>query len=81
MRERFITDAAIAEKMKIDRSTASRWLKGDGEATGRFIGTVLSTWPITFDDAFVVVEERAEFRRARVYRHATGERLTERQAA
>lgn len=72
LKDRYGTDQAIAIEMGVDKSTASRWLNGGGEATGRFIGTVLLTWPVSFDDAFVAVEEIAERRRARVYRRATG---------
>lgn len=72
LRARYGTDTAIAEAMGVDKSTVGRWLNGTGEATGRFIGTVLLTWPITFDDAFAAVEEVAQRRRARVYKHATG---------
>lgn len=75
--EEFGTISAIADEMGVDKSTASRWLSGDGEATGRFVGTVLLTFPITFDDAFVAVEEIAQRRRARVYRHATGIQATD----
>lgn len=72
LRDKYGTDVAIAEKLGVDKSTVGRWLKGDGEASGRFIGAVLLTFPITFDDAFVCVEEIAERRRARVYKRATG---------
>lgn len=72
MRSRYGTDQAIANAMGVDKSTAGRWLNGRGEATGRFIGTVLLTWPVAFDEAFVAVEEVAERRRARVYKRATG---------
>lgn len=67
------TFTGVAEEMGVDKSTVSRWLSGRGEASPRFIGTVLMTFPVTFDDAFVVVEELAERRRARVYTKATGQ--------
>lgn len=67
---RTLTD--IANEMGINKSTASRWLSGTSEASPRCIGTVLMTFPVTFDEAFVVVEEEAERRRARVYNRATG---------
>lgn len=66
------TITAVADEMGVDKSTASRWLAGEGEATGRFIGTVLLTFPVSFDDAFVVTEEIAQRRKARVYQRATG---------
>lgn len=62
----------IAELMELDKSTLYRWLSGEKEATPRFIGNVLLTFPIDFDEAFVAVEEVAERRRARVYTKATG---------
>lgn len=73
--EKYGTISAIAEELEVDKSTASRWLKGGGEATARMIGTVLMTFPIAFDEAFVAVEEVAERRRARVYTRATGKRV------
>lgn len=75
LREQYGTDTAIADAMKVDKATVGRWLRGQGEATGRFIGTALLTWPIAFDEAFVVVEEVAERRKARVYKRATGVRV------
>lgn len=68
----FSTLNEVAEEMGVGKSTASRWLSGESEASPRFIGTVLMTFPIGFDEAFVVVEEEAERRRARVYNKATG---------
>lgn len=72
LRRDYATDAAIAVEMGVDKSTVSRWLNGNSEATPRFIGTTLLTFPVEFDDAFVVTEENAERRRARTYVHATG---------
>lgn len=66
------TYTEIAEEMGIDKSTVSRWLSGNSEASPRFIGTALMTFPVTFDEAFVVVEEIAERRRVRTYNKATG---------
>lgn len=66
------TVAEVAEAMNIDRSTAYRWLSGKSEASPRFIANALITFPITFDEAFVVVEEEAERRKARIYHRATG---------
>ena len=66
------TITGIAAEMGVDKSTASRWLSGKSEASPRFIGTALMTFPVAFDEAFVVVEEVAERRKARVYNKATG---------
>ncbi|WKD60884.1 hypothetical protein CCICO_04235 [Corynebacterium ciconiae DSM 44920] len=70
--EKYGTLTGIAEVMGVGKSTASRWLSGTAEASPRCIGTVLMTFPVEFDEAFVVVEEEAERRRARVYSRATG---------
>lgn len=68
----FKTVTRLAEKLGVDKSTASRWLNARGEASPRFIGTVLTTFPIDFDDAFIAVVEQAERRRVRFQTHATG---------
>lgn len=70
--DKYGTITEIASEMGVDKSTASRWLSGHSEASPRFIGTALMTFPVTFDEAFVAVEEYAERRRARVYNKATG---------
>lgn len=69
------TVVRIAEMLGVDKSTASRWLKGAGEASPRFIGAAMVTFPITFDDAFVCVVEEAEQRRARIITRPTGKRV------
>lgn len=66
------TLTGIANEMGVNKSTASRWLSGVSEASPRCIGTVLMTFPVDFDEAFVVVEEEAERRKARIYNRATG---------
>ncbi|WP_313548990.1 helix-turn-helix transcriptional regulator [Corynebacterium sp.] len=75
MLEAYGTITDLAAVMDIDKSTASRWFSGKAEASPRFIGTVLMTFPISFDDAFVAVEEVAERRRVRVYTKATGRQV------
>lgn len=57
----------IANLMGITKSTASRWLSGKTEASGRCIAAILLTFPVSFDEAFVVAEEQAERRRVRTY--------------
>lgn len=47
---------AWADALGIDKSTASRHLKGTVEASPRFIGAVLTRYPITFDRAFDIVD-------------------------
>ncbi|MBV7294904.1 helix-turn-helix domain-containing protein [Corynebacterium sp. TAE3-ERU12] len=59
------TVTGVAKELGVEKSTASRWLSGKGEASARFIGAVLMTFPISFDEAFVATEEVAERRRTR----------------
>ena len=73
--DQYGTISGIAEEMGIDKSTASRWLSGSVEASPRFIAAALMTFAIEFDEAFVVVEEIAERRRARIYTKATGRKV------
>lgn len=70
--DKYKTLTEIAKEMGVDKSTASRWLSGEKEASSRFVGTALLTFPISFDEGFVAVEEVAQRRRARVYVKATG---------
>lgn len=73
LREKYGTDADIGRAMGVDKATAWRWLNGTGEATPRFIGAVLLSFPVSFDEAFICVEEVAERRAARIYKRATGQ--------
>ncbi|WRS29656.1 hypothetical protein U6G28_09025 [Actinomycetaceae bacterium MB13-C1-2] len=50
---------AWAEALGIDKSTASRQLKGGVEASPKFIAAVLTRYPVTFDAAFDVTAEEA----------------------
>lgn len=68
------TVTAIAERMEIDKSTAARWLSGNYEATGRFIGTVMTVFPVGFDDAFEAVEDVVDGRRR--YRRKNAKRTS-----
>lgn len=47
---------AWAQALGVDKSTASRQLRGDVEASARFIAAVLTRYPVTFDAAFDVKE-------------------------
>ena len=47
---------AWAQALGIDKSTASRQLRGGVEASPKFIAAVLTRYPITFDRAFDVTE-------------------------
>ncbi|MDD7587232.1 MAG: helix-turn-helix transcriptional regulator [Corynebacterium glucuronolyticum] len=71
--DKYGTVSAVAKEMGVDKSTVSRWLSGGKEASPRFIAATLFSFPVTFDDAFVAVEEVAERRKARVYVKATGQ--------
>ena len=55
--------AAFAAAINADRSTVYRQLSGSAEAGPRFIASVLTTFPIVFDDAFDVVDTAAPRRR------------------
>ena len=54
--------AAFAAAINADRSTVYRHLAGRAEAGPRFIASVLTTFPIAFDDAFDVVDTAARRR-------------------
>lgn len=60
--------AGLADKLNVDKSTVYRHLAGDADASSRFIATVLSTFPVRFDEAFDVTETKAHKRRT--YRRA-----------
>ncbi|AEI11856.1 hypothetical protein [Cellulomonas gilvus] len=49
--------AAFGAALGVDKGTASRHLRGKSEAGPRFIGAVLTTFAVTFDEAFDVVHE------------------------
>lgn len=57
---------ALAEKLGCAPSTITRQANGTAEAGPRFIGAVLSEYPIDFDDAFEIAQETARPRRTRV---------------
>ena len=69
------TLAAFAEHLGIEKSTVSRQLAGKSEASPRFIGAVLTTFPIHFQDAFDVTLEEVARRRARIVTRPTGRRI------
>ncbi|MDN6199343.1 hypothetical protein [Corynebacterium flavescens] len=60
LRAEYGTDVAIASAMGVDKATVGRWLSGSKEATGRFIGSVMLTFPVKFDEAFICVKETRE---------------------
>lgn len=55
----------LAKRMGSTTSTISRHANGEVEASPRFIGAVLTEFPVRFQDAFDVVEEQVRVRRAR----------------
>lgn len=57
--------ANLAKKMDVTTSTVSRHANQRVEASPRFIGAVLTAFPIQFQDAFDVTEEQVRLRRAR----------------
>lgn len=65
----------VAAVAGVDVSTISRWFNRRTEASGRCVGTVLTKFPTTFEDAFVVTVEEVEQRRARIVTRPTGRRI------
>lgn len=59
---------ALAQKLDVDASTVSRQINQRAEASPRFIGAILSHIPVSFSDAFDVVEEPVRARLARTVR-------------
>lgn len=55
----------FAAKLGVTKSTVSRQSKRKSEASPRFIGAVLSHYPVDFQEAFDVTEEAVEVRRTR----------------
>lgn len=55
----------FANKVGVTKSTVSRQANHVAEASPRFIGAVLSVYPVTFQEAFDVTEEQVRVRRAR----------------
>lgn len=48
----------LAAELQTTVSTISRYARGQTEASPRFIGAVLSTYPIEFTDAFYISREK-----------------------
>ena len=57
---------ALAEKLDCAPSTISRQINDKAEAGPRLIGTILTNYPVAFEDAFDVTEEVVRTRRVRV---------------
>lgn len=57
---------ALAEKLDCAPSTISRQINDKAEAGPRLIGTILTNYPVSFEDAFDVTEEVVRTRRVRV---------------
>lgn len=51
---------ALATALRVDKSTASRVLSGKAAPGATFISAVLLTFPVKFEDVFVVVDEPAD---------------------
>ncbi|MHA7726953.1 hypothetical protein [Corynebacterium hesseae] len=58
--------AALAEKLDCAPSTISRQLNDKAEAGPRLIGSILTNYPVSFEDVFDVTEEEMRTRRVRV---------------
>lgn len=51
------TVQSLATALGVDKGTASRVLNGKAAPGPRFISSVLRTFPIKFEDVFVVVDD------------------------
>lgn len=58
--------AALADKLDCAPSTISRQLNDKAEAGPRLIGSILTNYPVSFEDVFDVTEEEMRTRRVRV---------------
>lgn len=58
--------AALADKLNCAPSTISRQLNDKAEAGPRLIGSILTNYPVSFEDVFDVTEEVMRTRRVRV---------------
>ncbi|QNQ90752.1 hypothetical protein GP475_08940 [Corynebacterium poyangense] len=56
----------FASKVGVTKSTVSRHARRQAEASPRFIGAVLAHYPVSFQEAFDVTEEKVQVRRARM---------------
>lgn len=53
------TVQSLATALGVDKGTASRVLNGKAAPGPRFISSVLRTFPIKFEDVFIVVDDDA----------------------
>lgn len=58
--------AALADKLGCAPSTISRQINDKAEAGPRLIGSILTNYPVSFEDVFDVTEEVMRTRRVRV---------------
>ena len=58
--------AALADKLDCAPSTISRQINDKAEAGPRLIGSILTNYPVSFEDVFDVTEEEMRTRRVRV---------------
>jgi len=54
------TIKSLADALGIDKGTASRVLEGKSAPGPKFISSVLTTFPVKFEDVFTVVDDLAE---------------------
>jgi transcriptional regulator with XRE-family HTH domain len=53
------TVQSLATALGVDKGTASRVLNGKAAPGPRFISSVLRTFPVKFEDVFVIVDDEA----------------------
>lgn len=75
MLEKHRTMTKFAERLGIETSTVSRQANGRSEASPRFIGAVMTTFAVDFEEAFDVTVEEVAQRRARIVKRPTGKRV------
>jgi len=54
------TVQSLASALGVDKGTASRVLNGKAAPGPRFISSVLTTFPVKFEDVFTIVSEPGE---------------------
>lgn len=75
MLEKHRTMTNLADRLKMEKSTVSRQANGKSEASPRFIGAVMMTFAVEFEEAFDVTVEEVAQRRARIVKRPTGKRV------
>lgn len=56
-RQGLATVKSLADALGIDKGTASRVLNGESAPGPKFISSVLTTFPVKFEDVFTIVDD------------------------